>query len=286
MSKLYIFAILFLAEETKIAVPCFLMLFSDAQPVQFWQIECDTYNQHVHDGVFHRCFCQPWNCDDPIVIQAVDTDSSPAQEKDISLIIRDENDSFLQEIPFEVDLTHSDEDTIIYNLSFIPSELSPSLCDQKVRFLVYDNDLEDFIAHSDCHQITSSTPNTILAEYYNHLNVFGLYYQDFEPKFYLRIPAIFFHQRFPEEEEVIELTSELVTVNGSMRRQRLLDTDYLPYYFHEKIKLMLKHQYVKIFNKLWAKQDSYEIQDGNRMYPEKKAKCWLSEKEYLQRNVL
>jgi hypothetical protein len=66
----------------------------------------------------------------------------------------------------------------------------------------------------------------------------------------------------------------------------LLDTDYLPYYFHEKIKLMLKHQFVTIYNKFWTKQESYDIQEGNRMHPERKAKCWISEQEYMQRSVL
>lgn len=284
--KVFIFALLFLTEDTLSNFQPDLMVFSDAQPVQFWPIECETYNQHVHDGVFHRCFLLPWNCDDRIVIQLLDNEASPTTERDLSIVIRDDNDDFVAELPLEADLSRIDDDIITYNLSFVPSDESPEICEKKVRFLVYDNDLADFIGHSDGHHITASTPNTILIEYYNHLNVFGLYYSELEPKFQIRIPAIFFHQRFPEEDEVMELTSELVTLNGSMRRQRLLDTDYMPYYMHEKIKLILKHQYVSIYNKLWTKQESYDIQDGNRMFPEKKAKCWLSDKEFMQRSVL
>lgn len=285
--KLFIFAHIVPAGKTlKATVLCLLMVFSDAQPIQFWPIECDTYNQHVHDGVFHRCFCQPWNCEDQIVIQIADTDASPATERNLSIVVRDENDGFITSMPLVADLSLVEDDVITYNLSFVPSESSPEICEQKVRFMVYDEDMTEYIGKSDCHLISASTPNTILVEYYHHMNVFGLYYTAMEPKFYLRVPAIFFHQRFPEEDEVMELTSELVTLNTSMRRQRLLDTDYLPYYFHEKIKLILKHQYVSIYNKLWVKQESYDIQDGNRMYPEKKAKCWLSETEFLQRSVL
>jgi hypothetical protein len=280
MVKVIIFAILFLREENQDTTPCLLMVYSDAQPVQFWPIECETYNENVHDGVFHKCFCQPWNCADQIVIQL----SGDEPPRFLALIIRDEEDAILLNTAFSTDTSLLDDGIVTYNISFVPTDIG--ICDKKVRFFVYDVTLEEDIAHSDCQYISSSTPDTIIAQYYNHLNVFGLYYAEETPKFNLRIPAIFFHQRFPEEDEVMELTSELVTLNGSMRRQRLLDTDYLPYYFHEKIKLMLKHQFVTIYNKFWTKQESYDIQEGNRMHPERKAKCWISEQEYMQRSVL
>jgi hypothetical protein len=107
-----------------------------------------------------------------------------------------------------------------------------------------------------------------------------------EPEFYIRVPAIFFHQRFPEEDEVMELSTSLATLNGTLRKQRLLDVDYVPYYFHEKLKFVLKHQTVTIFSRQWVKQEVYEIVEGDRRWPVKKAKCWISEKDFVHRNVL
>jgi hypothetical protein len=77
-----------------------------------------------------------------------------------------------------------------------------------------------------------------------------------------------------------------VTLNGTVRKQRQLDVDYVPYYFHEKLKLILKHQLLTVFNRQWVKQEAYEIQDGDRRWPVKKAKCWLSERDFVQRNIL
>lgn len=413
--KIRILPLLFLTEDKLKSIAWFSMVFSDAQPIQFWLVECDTYNQHVHDGVFHRCFCQPWGCDDTIKVQFTELAiGSPDTGEDFTLSIRNEQGNELLSLPFEksgflelaslseatnydnggeswtidadpnitvddftkilrlafsgayedVDYTFHyriiatggaftdsditiglydssmtlidffdihvpDADTfeddvilnggiyepayigisvvnnlsdvgieveefdllttstnpIVYNLSFVPSDASPDICNQLVQFFVVNSSDED-IAKSDCQDISSSTKNTMLITYSNHENVFGLVYDNQTPEFNLRIPATFFHQRFPGEDEVMELSYSLVTLNSSLRRQRLLETDFLPYYFHEKIIMVLQHQFVEIINKSWVKQEGYEIAEGNRMYPEKKAKVWLGEREFVQRNVL
>lgn len=144
------------------------------------------------------------------------------------------------------------------------------------------------VAHTDCLDIRQNHEQSILLTYSNHRNFAGLVYANSSPsaEFTIRIPAIFYHQRFPEEDEVMELSSELVTLSGTVKKQRLLDTDYIPYYFHEKLKLILKHQILTVFNKQWVKQEAYEITEGNRQGPLKKAKCYLSEKDFVHRNVL
>lgn len=144
------------------------------------------------------------------------------------------------------------------------------------------------VAHTDCLDIRQNHEQSILLTYSNHRNFAGLVYDNSSPEveFNIRIPAIFYHQRFPEEDEVMELSNELVTLNGTVRKQRLLDIDYIPYYFHEKLKLILKHQLLTVFNKQWVKQEVYEITEGNRQGPLKKAKCWISEKDFVHRNVL
>jgi len=262
------------------------MVLSDAQPVQFWPDECDTFNQHDASGVHHRCFCQPFNCDDEIIVQGtVSVDSSPPVSDDYSVTVKDENGGTLLNLPMDVIEVG---DKFVYSSSIIPSAISPDICDRLIQLTIANYTTVTQIAKSDCLDIRSEHLNTILVSYYNHRNFAGLVYENAspQPEFYLRMPAIFYHQKFPEEDETMELSSSLVALNGTIRRQRLLDVDYVPYYFHEKIKLILKHQFVSIYNKEWVKQEAYEIAEGDRRWPIKKAKCWISEKEFVHRNVL
>jgi hypothetical protein len=143
------------------------------------------------------------------------------------------------------------------------------------------------VAKSDCLDIRDH-PESILLEYSNHRNFAGIKYEISSPEeiFKIRIPSVFYHERFPEEDEVIELSSSLVTLNGTVRKQRRLDIDYVPYYFHEKLKLILKHQSLEIYNRAWVKQEGYEIVEGDKRWPVKMARVWLSERDFVHRNIL
>lgn len=420
--KISILALLFLScrEDNEHRESC-LMIFSDALPVQFWLSECNTYNQQISDGVHHKCFCQPWNCDDEIRIQFTDNnsgnteaiilpalslwqtttddpgepdwsvgaspdvnldneesetlwvnysfvegrnytitvdytkvvnvlvsnprqirilimdnlfntlyddvDSTPttsssdsftisftgladmtklgirfADGSDVTLTvddvtgtgstgddyllsIRDESGNELLQLPFD---NFDNGNAFVYNLSFIPSETSPDLCDQKVNFVIINETTGTERAQSDCQDIQTSHKNTVLVNYRNHRNIFGLIYADISPdiSFDIRLPAIFYHQKFPKEEETMPLSTSLVSLNSTVRRQRFLEVDYVPYYFHEKIQLILVHQFVNIYNREWVTQEEYEVVEGDRRWPVKKGKCWISEKDFVQRNVL
>lgn len=411
MIKIFILASLFLTEETHFN--SHQMVFSDAQPVQFWFVNCETYNEHENDGVHYRCFCQPWQCDDDIVIQFTDDPSGS-----FSLLVY-EDDTLKETIPFEEIALG------VYQLTFTPAaDDSPEYCDSLIQLKIqadagqqgfslpalstWVNDggpedpwttgatpsiniafggtssqllyadyaftpgveysitinftstdnmfgavnvyvldssfnvqfsegtpgvdagshsldpliftatasttrvgisltlagasgtftidsttstesvgTDEILAKSDCLDIRTEHKNTVYATYNYHRNYAGLIYADVSPavNFFIRIPAIFFHQRFPEEDETILLTDQIVTLNGTMRKQRLLDTDYLPYYFHEKLMLILK-QNVEIFDFVWTKQEGYEILEGDRRSPMKKAKVWLSRQDFVQRNTL
>jgi hypothetical protein len=417
--RIIILALLFLCSEKSNSLDFHIspMEISDALPVQFWLTGCATFNEHHAPGVFHKCFCAPWECDDEIRIQFKD---DPAQN--YSLEIYDIEDQLLGSASIEE--TYVGVYEIILNLA----EDSPDVCDQLIYFQIKRNqglqgvtlpsfnswansggagnpwtlgsnpsyvltslgsnseflyvdyafipgvtynisldynatsatigcqvDLrvtdssfvtqfangihiigtsgdnttniltfvatssttriavrlttdgasattvtltgstaqrtvgdEETVAKSDCLDIRQNHDDTILLTYSNHRNFAGLVYQNTSPNttFNIRIPAIFFHQRFPEEDEVMELSSELATLNGTLRKQRLLDVDYSPYYWHEKVKLILKHQSLSVFNRGWVKQEAYQIAEGNRQAPLKKAQCWLSEKEFVHRNIL
>lgn len=392
------------------------MQISNALPVQFWLTGCATFNEHYAPGVFHKCYCAPWECDDDIRIQFKD---DPSQ--DYSLLIYDIEEQLLGS--FDIEETQVG----VYELTLNLAEDSPDVCDQliqlKIRknagmqgfslpaftdwvndggagdpwtlgsnpsfvisgsanteFLIVDfafiegleyslrlnytatsstlssqldiyvldssNNIlfdagsiyiitsgsnstdaveftatgastrigiridggafdsstvtlnsvtalrqvgsDEIVAKTDCLDVRENHEQSILLTYSNHRNFAGLVYENTSPntEFQIRIPSVFFHQRFPEEDEVMELSDQLVTLNGTVRKQRRLDTDYLPYYFHEKLKLILKHQILSVFSRQWVKQEAYEIVEGSRMSPLKMARCWLSEKEFVHRNVL
>ena len=178
----------------------------------------------------------------------------------------------------------------LYSTSFIPSE--HGICEQKIRTKIVkvSESPDESVGKSDCIDVSDANPDpTVLITYSNNRNFAGLVYEDVSPapEFNIRVPAVFFHERFPEEDEAIELSdSRIINLNGVVRAQRLLDTAYMPYYMHRKLKLIFKHSNVTVEDLPVTKQDAYEIEEGDRRWPVKKAKCWLTEKDFVQRNVV
>lgn len=164
--------------------------------------------------------------------------------------------------------------------------VTPSL--YLLNVTIVNTDSYTVVAKSDCLDIKSEHDCSKLITYSNHRNFAGLNFETSSPdeSFYLRVPCVFFHERFPEEDEVMKLTSQIVTLNGTLEAQRLMETDYMPYYMHRKLKLVLKMTSVEIDGQNWVKSEAYEIQEGNKRFPRKMAKVYLNEADYVQRNVL
>lgn len=75
---------------------CFkLISISDANPVQFWQNDCETWNESTPEGMHHYCFCQPFQCDDEIKLQFSDIDDT-----DYALLIENSDGDQLSLMPF------------------------------------------------------------------------------------------------------------------------------------------------------------------------------------------
>jgi hypothetical protein len=149
--------------------------------------------------------------------------------------------------------------------------------------------LETEMAYSDCINISDNQSETILINYSNHRDFAGIDNLDVSPDqdFNLRIPATFFQERFPQEGEVIELSnSRLIQLNAQIRAQRKLKIGPMPPYMHRKLLLALSCQFVNIDDKSWVRQESYDIVDGRDTWPLKQASVWLTEKDYIQRNIL
>lgn len=448
MKYLIIFVLFLVACSDVTIEKCrpFEVTISDALPIQFWPIDCDTYNEKEVCGVHPKCWCHPWQCGDEITTQFTDTDS----DAEFSLGVYNENGSLLESIPFDktnqfstdTDLSYSEEfisslgifsqngnigteaqwnwiggaiqadgssgtkaasfdlytersagvggyskwppgtymfrlvisnnssggsspleesltirgadsfsdpiyesvfttigrgtsnqtydvtlhltaevnyilfsfdkigpstgsainivvssiSLITYPLdysrsvhynSFVPETYS--ICDERIQLKITDSSTGGTdVAKSDCLDVRNTHDCTGLIEYSNNRSFAGLVYENVTPALSpkIRVPFILFHERFPEEDNVIELNSSIEKTSGTLRAQRLLETDYIPYYMHRKIMLILKHQTVLIDNQYWTKQEAYEIQDGERRWPVKKAKCFLTEKDYVQRAIL
>ena len=143
-------------------------------------------------------------------------------------------------------------------------------------------------AKSDCLDVQTAHDETIFIEYSNTRNFAGLVFENESPDvtFKIRVPCRFVHEREPEEDEAIELTSSIVVTSSQIKTQRLLEVKHSPYYFHKKLRRILKHQNVTIFDKLWKQEDAYEVIEGKKTWPLKSATCWLTQGNSVVRNVL
>lgn len=172
--------------------------------------------------------------------------------------------------------------------SFVPE--NEGICDEQISIKIYySTSPETEVAKSDCIDVRTTQACTKGIDYSNNRNFAGLIYEaDISPEqsFFIRVPAIFFHERFPEEDNAMELTSGIVKTSGVVKAQTLFETDYMPYYMHKKLKLIFKHQTITIDNQNWIKEEAYEIAEGDRRWPVKKAKCFLTESNFVQRAVL
>lgn len=154
---------------------------------------------------------------------------------------------------------------------------------------IYETSIYDILAQSDCIDIRTSWDETISITYSNNRNFAGIDNQDLSPDtdFNLRIPAVFFEEQFPQEQEVEELSDNReIQLNSQVKTQRLLSVGMMPAYMHKKTILALMHQFVEIDGRNWVKSDAYEKIDGNKRFPMKQYKCWLTQQDDIIRNIL
>jgi len=179
--------------------------------------------------------------------------------------------------------------TYLYSLEFTPEELG--YCDNQVLFRIIDADAspDSAVAHSDCLSIKSSHFCTIPIDYSNNKNFNNLIFEDLSPSptFRIRIPAVFFHEDNPSEQESTELSNgETVRLWNKIEERRHLQIGFLPHYMHRKIQMILMCDTVTIDGKNWIRKEAYEKVEGNRLYPLKKANVWLHDKDFIKENQL
>jgi len=190
----------------------------------------------------------------------------------------------------------SQSGTILINCSDEPDEVTIKFFhDGPGATVVTVNDFEPSAAvevyKSDCLDIKVSHNESLLINYSNHNNFAGIEYPDItpDPSFNIRIPAIFFIDRYPQEGEDFTLSNNTVlALNSQVKLQRQLSTDRMPKYMHKKMVLVLQHQFLYIDGEYWIKgQEEYSKsekknkRDSFDMYT-----CWLTNKNFVVRNIL
>lgn len=452
MKRITIFAVVFLVACDTINPVCHnSVTVSPASPVQFWPVDCQTFNEKEVCGIYHRCYCQPWQCDDQIKIQFTDEDFT----KDYRLRVRSELGAIIDTFDFgktvlyrtvETDLSffnnsfevsifgwdqigsgsfgtgqlftwnnpssaRSDgqaanlsetaaigqdredanrpwppgdytvtiratnssvggmapltQQLAVYASDIISSEGSsvsytgtgtwdvgagtiertieftlasekefiwfeffksgPSsgyevvftidsitldefppteevtdsgvwdytleltdYCDEKISLEIIDSE-DNIILRSDCLEVKEEHACTNLIEYSNNRNFAGLVYTDVSPapSFTIRVKSIFFHEEYPQEDFVMELTSGIEKTSGVVTAQRKFSVDRVPYYMHKKLILVFEHQNILIDDVYWTKQEKYEMIDNQKeTTPMKKGEVLLTMRDFVQRSVL
>lgn len=247
------------------------MTLSNAQPVQFWPIDEDTFNDKEVDGITQVCFYPPWECSDQIIVQFTDTTGKTVK-------LRDGTNS--------ADLvTFTEVSSGVYQAAFVPGE--EGICDERIYLEIKEG--STVLAVSDLLDIRTTQECTKLITYANYTDFAGLVYGTVSPvtDFYLRIPAMLFRTVRPQEEEVHPLSDDTwVRVWSRVEKKMKLEIGFVPDYMHEKILLVLMHDRVRIDSLDWAQRDPYEKAEGNKRYPLERANVLLTDKEFIKRNLL
>ena len=147
------------------------------------------------------------------------------------------------------------------------------------------------LAKSDCISINEDHDETILINYHNNRPFASINSAvgTPDPEFNLRIPAIFSEsdERHPRESEDLTLSNNTsLQLMAEIKKQRPLKVKHMPNYMHLKTLLAVSFQTVTIDNYRWKLDEAYEKAPGNPKFPLKTALCWLTQRDYVLRNVL
>lgn len=132
--------------------------------------------------------------------------------------------------------------------------------------------------------------NTFI-RYKSSKNFAGIVYPNDDTYFNIRIPGVFYHQRFPTEQKGIELSNSREINTGSLLKlQKLLGIQDAPYYIHNKLILILQHAVsgsLVINNVEWTVEEAYTVDESSDpMYELRRASIYLTRRNYVDRNVI
>lgn len=145
------------------------------------------------------------------------------------------------------------------------------------------------MATSDCIELADDQEDcTVLIEYSNSSDFAGLvYHSSPTTTFQIRLSSVFFEESFPDEYEALDLSdSEMVQLRSEVKHKKLLELDYMPFYMYKKLQLILAHDSITIDSLPWIKLDPLNIVQARRTFPLRRASILLTEKDFVERNIL
>lgn len=185
-----------------------------------------------------------------------------------------------------------------YSITFTPSEnydwyrlnFETNNTLAQLRTVRIDNVVivQEELAKSDCIDVKESHDCSVLIEYENTSDFDGIAYESGSPgpSFQLRIPAIFFEEENPQEQEDLELSNGvIVTLRQSIVEKRKLETGFMPNYMHRKLQKILMHDQVQIDGDYWKKRDSYDTSPVKK-YNLKTASVLLTKYDSVEKNTI
>lgn len=168
---------------------------------------------------------------------------------------------------------------------------SPFLGVNEIYVLLFDITsalASEYVAQSDCIDVKETHDCTKLITYSNTSDFDGISYTTPSPntEFQLRIPAIFFEEENPQEQEDLELSNGvIVTLRQTIVEKRLLEVGYMPNYMHRKLQKVLMHDTVYIDGDYWKRRDSYDTKPVKK-YNLKMASVLLTKYDSVEKNTM
>jgi hypothetical protein len=252
---------------------------SNASPIQFWLTGQESFNQKEECSIYPVCFCQTFDPSDDIRLDVIDTTDGTN-----SLKIYKDDGSLFSTLSFTSTGFNHHQSLIINSGSFT------SLNGRRLIFKITSG--ASILAFSDCIEITDNNDFTCtkLISYSNSSDFAGLGFPTSSPSFTynIRIPAIFFDEQFPQEQEDLELsTDEIITLWSKIEGKKLLDVGFMPFYMHLKVQMALMMDSVSIDGISWRMRDPYQITaPSSKRSALRKAQVLLSDKDFIDRNLL
>jgi hypothetical protein len=256
------------------------MIASDLLPIQFWTEGTLTYNQELSYRLDHEKFILKWFEDTNIKFQFRHATGA-------NLVVRvcNRDEEVLVTLPL-VEVSDT-----VYELDLVPSNegLSGEIYFEGSIDLGGGNYSRQLL--SDAIEIIDSEEGLVLISANNSVEdnpgvefdsiVFGG-----TTIFNFYFPGRFYFPGAVEETESDNIsTGEIVELTGAVKKQRLLEIHFVPFYSHVKLMLLLKLHYKLIDGFTW-KQDNnkYPMPEPDN-FSMAAAKVWLTKQGSIVRNV-
>lgn len=170
--------------------------------------------------------------------------------------------------------------------------LTPNLfCNKEVQFQIINHNTSSIEAFSDSVVISDDNSDcTSLIKFSNSSDFAGLVFQNASPNeiFNLRIPAVFFDENYPQEQEDLELSDDtIITLWSKIEGKKTMDIGFMPFYMHKKVQIILMMDNVSIDGIAYRLRDPYQITPpASKRSALRRASVVLSEKDFINRNLL